>query len=104
VVVFGAASEAFSQRNINCASPKASSASAPVVAMAREAGLKVRAAVSCALGCPYQGEVSADEVEHVVKLMKAIGVDHCGIADTIGTGTPKPRAGGDGAGAEALPA
>jgi hydroxymethylglutaryl-CoA lyase len=60
-----------------------------VVAAAREAGIKVRAAVSCALGCPYQGEVSADEVEHVVRLMKDIGVQHCGIADTIGVGTPR---------------
>ncbi len=50
--------------------------------------MKVRAAVSCALGCPYQGEVSPDEVERVVRLMKGIGVDHCGIADTIGVGTP----------------
>jgi hypothetical protein len=45
--------------------------------------------VSCALGCPYQGEVSADEVERVVRLMKGIGVDHCGMADTIGVGTPR---------------
>jgi hydroxymethylglutaryl-CoA lyase len=51
--------------------------------------VKVRGAVSCALGCPYQGEVSADEVERVVALMKGIGVDHCGVADTIGTGTPR---------------
>ncbi|MFT3953560.1 MAG: hydroxymethylglutaryl-CoA lyase [Piscinibacter sp.] len=89
VVVFGAASEAFSQRNINCSIAESVERFAPVVALAHERGLKVRAAVSCALGCPYQGEVSADEVEHVVKLMKAIGVDHCGIADTIGVGTPK---------------
>ncbi len=89
VVVFGAASEAFSQRNINCSIAESVERFAPVVALAHERGLKVRAAVSCALGCPYQGEVSADEVEHVVRLMKAIGVDHCGIADTIGVGTPK---------------
>jgi hydroxymethylglutaryl-CoA lyase len=61
----------------------------PVAAAARAAGIKVRAAISCALGCPYQGEVSADEVERVVKLMKAIGVQHCGVADTIGVGTPR---------------
>jgi len=89
VVVFGAASEAFSRRNINCSIAESVERFAPVVAMAHERGLKVRAAVSCALGCPYQGEVSADEVEHVVRLMKAIGVDHCGIADTIGVGTPR---------------
>jgi hydroxymethylglutaryl-CoA lyase len=89
VVVFGAASEAFSQRNINCSIAESVERFAPVVALAHEHGLKVRAAVSCALGCPYLGEVSADEVEFVVRLMKAIGVDHCGIADTIGVGTPK---------------
>ena len=89
VVVFGSASEAFSQRNINCSIAQSIERFAPVVAAAHEAGLKVRAAVSCALGCPYQGEVSADEVERVVQLMKGIGVDHCGIADTIGVGTPR---------------
>jgi len=88
-VVFGAASEAFSQRNINCSIAESIERFAPVVAAAHAAGLKVRAAVSCALGCPYQGEVSADEVERVVRLMKGIGVDHCGIADTIGVGTPR---------------
>ena len=89
VVVFGAASEAFSQRNINCSIAESVERFAPVVAQAHAHGLKVRAAVSCALGCPYQGEVTPDEVELVVRLMKAIGVDHCGIADTIGVGTPR---------------
>jgi hydroxymethylglutaryl-CoA lyase len=89
VVVFGAATEAFSQRNINCSIADSIERFRPVVAAAHDAGLKVRAAVSCALGCPYQGEVSADEVERVVLLMKGIGVDHCGIADTIGVGTPQ---------------
>jgi hydroxymethylglutaryl-CoA lyase len=88
VVVFGAASEAFSQRNINCSIAESVERFRPVVAAAHEAGLKVRGAISCALGCPYQGEVSADEVERVVMLMKGIGVDHAGIADTIGVGTP----------------
>lgn len=89
VVVFGAASEAFSQRNINCSIAESIERFAPVVAAAHEHGLKVRAAVSCALGCPYQGEVTPDEVERVVAMMKGIGVDHCGIADTIGVGTPR---------------
>ena len=88
VVVFGAASEAFSQRNINCSIAESIERFAPVVAAALAAGVKVRAAISCALGCPYQGEVSADEVEHLVKLFKQIGVQHCGVADTIGVGTP----------------
>jgi hydroxymethylglutaryl-CoA lyase len=89
VVVFGAASEAFSRRNINCSIAESVERFRPVVEAAKAKGIKVRAAVSVALGCPYQGDVSADDVEHVVKLMKAIGVDHCGIADTIGVGTPK---------------
>jgi len=89
VVVFGAASQAFSRKNINCSIEESIERFAPVVAAAHEAGLKVRAAISCALGCPYQGEVSADEVEHVARLMKGIGVDHCGVADTIGVGTPR---------------
>jgi hydroxymethylglutaryl-CoA lyase len=89
IVVFGAATEAFSQRNINCSIAESFERFAPVVAAAHEHGIKVRGAVSCALGCPYQGEVSADEVEHVVRLMKEIGVDHCGVADTIGVGTPR---------------
>ena len=89
VVVFAAATEAFSQRNINCSIEQSIERFRPVVAAAHEAGVKVRGAISCALGCPYQGEVSADEVEHVVRLMKAIGVDHCGVADTIGVGTPR---------------
>jgi hydroxymethylglutaryl-CoA lyase len=89
VVVFGAASQAFSQRNINCSIEESIERFAPVVDAAHAAGVKVRAAVSCALGCPYQGEVTADEVEHVVRLLRGIGVDHCGIADTIGVGTPR---------------
>ncbi|MCE2915884.1 MAG: hydroxymethylglutaryl-CoA lyase [Rubrivivax sp.] len=88
IVVFGAASEAFSQRNINCSIAESVERFRPVVAAAHEAGLKVRGAVSCALGCPYQGEVGLDEVERVVALMHGIGVDHIGIADTIGVGTP----------------
>jgi hydroxymethylglutaryl-CoA lyase len=88
IVVFGAASEAFSRRNINCSIEDSIERFRPVVRRARDEGLKVRAAISCALGCPYQGEVSPDEVEHVVRLMKDIGVQHCGVADTIGVGTP----------------
>ena len=89
IVVFAAASEAFSQRNINCSIDESIERFRPVVAAAHEHGIKVRSAISCALGCPYQGEVSADEVERVVRSMREIGVDHCGVADTIGVGTPK---------------
>jgi len=89
IVVFGAASEAFSQRNINCRIGESIERFRPVAAAAHAQGIKVRAAISCALGCPYKGEVTPDEVERVVLLMKGIGVDHCGVADTIGTGTPR---------------
>ena len=89
IVVFGAASEAFSRRNINCSIEGSIERFRPVVQLALAQGIKVRAAVSCAVGCPYQGDVSADEVERVVVGMKALGVQHCGIADTIGVGTPR---------------
>ena len=88
IVVFAAATEAFSQRNINCSISESFERFLPVVAAAHRHGIKVRGAISCALGCPYQGEVSADQVERVVRLMKDAGVDHCGVADTLGTGTP----------------
>jgi hydroxymethylglutaryl-CoA lyase len=89
IVVFGAASQAFSQRNINCSIEESIERFRPVVAAALAAGIKVRCAISVALGCPYQGEVAADEVELVARLMKDIGVQHCGVADTIGVGTPR---------------
>ncbi|TMH36844.1 MAG: hydroxymethylglutaryl-CoA lyase [Betaproteobacteria bacterium] len=89
IVVFGAASEAFSQRNINCSIEESVERFRPVVEAAHAHRIKVRGAISCSLGCPYQGEVTPDEVERVVRLMRGIGVDHCGIADTIGVGTPK---------------
>lgn len=89
IVVFGAASEAFSRRNINCSIEESIERFRSVVQLALAQGIKVRAAVSCAVGCPYQGEVSADEVERVVVGMKSLGVQHCGIADTIGVGTPR---------------
>jgi len=89
IVVFAAATEAFSQRNINCSIEESFERFRPVVAEAHRHGIKVRGAISCAVGCPYQGDVSADEVERVVRLMKEAGVDHCGVADTIGVGTPR---------------
>jgi hydroxymethylglutaryl-CoA lyase len=89
IVVFGAASEAFSQRNINCSIAESIERFAPVVQAARDKGIYVRGAISVALGCPYQGEVPAKDVGRVAKLMKDIGVQHCGVADTIGVGTPR---------------
>jgi hydroxymethylglutaryl-CoA lyase len=89
IVVFGAASEAFSQKNINCSIAESIERFRPVVAAAREHGIAVRGAISCALGCPYQGEVKPEAVGLVARLMKEIGVQHCGVADTIGVGTPR---------------
>jgi hydroxymethylglutaryl-CoA lyase len=79
IVVFGAASEAFSRRNINCSIEESIERFRPVVQLALAQGIKVRAAVSCAVGCPYQGDVSADEVERVVVGMKALGVQHLSL-------------------------
>lgn len=88
IVVFGAASEAFSQKNINCSIAESIERFAPVVEAARAAGVKVRGAISCAVGCPYEGEVAPERVELVARLMAQIGVQHVGVADTIGVGTP----------------
>ena len=88
IVVFGAASEAFSRRNINCSIEESIERFAPVVAAAKAQGIYVRGAISCAVGCPYEGEVSPERVELVARLMKQIGVQHLGVADTIGVGTP----------------
>ena len=88
IVVFGAASEAFSHRNINCSIAESIERFAPVVEGARAKGIHVRGAISCALGCPYEGEVSPERIELVARLMKQIGVQHIGVCDTIGTGTP----------------
>ena len=87
VVIFAAASEAFSQRNINCTIAESIERFRPVAEAARAHGMKVRAAVSCALGCPYQGEVGIDAVDDVVQRLLDIGSHHIGIADTIGVGT-----------------
>ena len=88
IVVFAAASEAFSQRNINCSIAESIERFAPVVAAAKAAGIYTRGAISCAVGCPYEGDVAPAQVELVARLMKSIGVQHMGVADTIGVGTP----------------
>jgi hydroxymethylglutaryl-CoA lyase len=89
IVVFGAASEAFSQKNINCSIVESIERFAPVVAAARAAGITVRGAMSCTVGCPYEGEVAPERVGYLAGLMKGIGVQHIGVADTIGVGTPR---------------
>jgi len=88
VVVFGAASEAFSQKNINCSIAESIDRFRPVVAAALAAGVAVRGAISCAVGCPYEGAVAPARVAMVAGLMREIGVQQVGVADTIGVGTP----------------
>ncbi len=88
IVVFAAASEAFSQRNINCSIEESIERFRPVVEAAKAKNIYVRGAISCTIGCPYEGEIAPARVEMVARLMKGIGVQHIGIADTIGVGTP----------------
>ena len=89
IVVFSAASEAFTQKNINCSIAESIARYAPVVALALERGIRVRGSISCSLGCPYQGKVPPVAVYEVASRMKNIGVQEIGVADTIGVGTPK---------------
>ena len=86
VVIFGAASEAFSHRNINCSIAESIERFRPVAQAAQAAGMRVRAAVSVAFGCPYQGDVPVASVVDVVKRFRDLGCDEIGIADTIGVG------------------
>ena len=88
IVVFAAASQAFSQKNINCSIEESIERFAPVVQAARDAGIAVRGAMSCTVGCPYEGDVSPESVAYLAGLMKQIGVQRVDVADTIGTGTP----------------
>ena len=88
IVVFAAASEAFSQKNINCSIAESIERFAPVVEAARAKGIFVRGAISCAVGCPYEGDIPVERVDLVARLLKQIGVQHVGVADTIGVGTP----------------
>lgn len=89
IAVFGAASEAFSQKNINCSIAESIERFRPVVQAALAQGITVRGAISCAVGCPYEGEIAPERVEMVARLMHGIGVQHVGVADTIGVGTPQ---------------
>lgn len=89
VVIFGAASEAFSQRNINCSIAESIERFKPVARAARDNALRLRGSISCALGCPYQGEVPVLAVVDVVQRFAELGCDEIDIADTIGVGTPK---------------
>ena len=89
IVVFGSASEAFSQKNINCSIAESIERFAPVVEAALAAGIAVRGAMSCTVGCPYEGEIAPERVAYLAGLLKGIGVQRVDVADTIGVGTPR---------------
>jgi len=88
VAVFGAASEFFSQKNINCSIAESLDRFVPVVEAARAAGVRVRGYVSCVLGCPYEGEVAPEAVAGVAATLFDMGCYEVSLGDTIGTGTP----------------
>ena len=88
VAVFGAASETFSQKNINCSIAESMERFAKVTAAAGKKGVRVRGAVSCALGCPYEGEVPPAAVASVAARMLELGCYEIFLGDTIGVGTP----------------
>ena len=88
VAVFAAASEAFSQRNINCSISESLQRFVPIMEGARQHGVRVRGYVSCVLGCPYEGEVDASQVAAVARELYEMGCYEVSLGDTIGTGTP----------------
>ena len=88
VAVFAAASEAFSQRNINCSISDSLQRFVPIMEAARQHGVRVRGYVSCVLGCPYEGVISAEQVAPVARELHDMGCYEVSLGDTIGTGTP----------------
>lgn len=88
VAVFGAASESFSQKNINCSIDESLERFAPVMEAAKQNDIKVRGYVSCVLGCPYEGEISPHKVAEVADKLYRMGCYEISLGDTIGVGTP----------------
>lgn len=88
VAIFGAASEGFSQKNINCSIAESLERFAPVIDAAQAANLKVRGYVSCVLGCPYDGEIAPEQVAWVAEKLYQMGCYEVSLGDTIGVGTP----------------
>ncbi|MBD3895027.1 hydroxymethylglutaryl-CoA lyase [Halomonas sp. ML-15] len=88
VAVFGAASEAFSKKNINCSVAESLARFAPVLERAKAANIRVRGYVSCVLGCPYEGEIAPGKVADVAKALYDMGCYEVSLGDTIGVGTP----------------
>ncbi len=88
VAIFAAASEAFSQKNINCSIDESLERFEAIMENAKREGIPVRAYVSCVLGCPYQGEVAPEKVAEIAAKMIAMGCYEVSLGDTIGVGTP----------------
>lgn len=88
MVIFGAASEAFSQKNINCSIAESIERFRDVARLAKQEGKRLRGSISCVFGCPYQGEVGIDAVVDVLHRLRDLGCDEIDIADTIGVATP----------------
>lgn len=88
VAIFGAASESFSQKNINCSIAESLERFRPVADAARAANVKVRGYLSCVLGCPYEGEIAPEKVAEVAQALYDMGCYEISLGDTIGTGTP----------------
>ena len=88
VAVFGAASEAFSQKNINCSISESVERFRPVLEAAQKNSVRVRGYISCVLGCPYQGEVPLEKVVNLAGKMSEMGCYEISLGDTIGIGTP----------------
>jgi isopropylmalate/homocitrate/citramalate synthase len=88
IAIFGAASETFSRKNINCSIAESLERFAPVAAAARARGMRVRGYISCVAGCPYEGAIAPAAVASVAKALDAIGCYEISLGDTIGVGTP----------------
>ncbi|HEU4645587.1 MAG TPA: hydroxymethylglutaryl-CoA lyase, partial [Burkholderiales bacterium] len=88
VAIFGAASESFSRKNINCSIAESLERFRPVADAARAANVKVRGYISCVLGCPYEGEIAPEKVAEVAQALYDMGCYEISLGDTIGTGTP----------------
>ena len=88
VAIFGAASESFSQKNINCSIEESLERFAPIMQAAKKANIKVRGYVSCVLGCPYEGDIAPEKVASVADKLYKMGCYEISLGDTIGVGTP----------------
>ncbi|RHW75487.1 hydroxymethylglutaryl-CoA lyase [Colwellia sp. RSH04] len=88
VAIFGAASESFSQKNINCSIDESLERFQPIMDAANKANIKVRGYVSCVLGCPYEGDISAEQVADVAEKLFKMGCYEISLGDTVGVGNP----------------